>query len=156
LQPDDFLYFPTAALQQVYVLGAVANPLAVPYNSSLTLAGAVAYANGTIKDAYLLNTALVRGSLSQPKIAIVNLKGILTGQMPDIQLQPEDIIYVPFSPYRYLAKYANLVLDTFVATVAINEGARAAVRAPTTPTGVFIPVGGSFTVTPSTGTTTTR
>lgn len=158
LQPDDFIYFPLAALREVYVLGAVAQPKAVPYNTSLTLAGAVAYANGTIKDAYLLHTALVRGSLSEPKIAIVNLKGILTGQAPDIHLEPQDIVYVPFSPYRYLAKYANLVLDTFVATVAINEGARAAVHAPTTPTGVFIPLGGSFTVTPSTstGTTTTR
>jgi protein involved in polysaccharide export with SLBB domain len=146
LQPDDFLYFPTLALRQVYVLGAVARPQAVPYNTSLTLAGAVAYANGTIKDAYLLNTALVRGSMTKPQIAIVNLKGILTGQMPDVQLQPEDIVYVPFSPYRYLAKYANLVLDTFVSTVAINEGARAAVHSPAT-TSVFIPLGVSPTIT---------
>jgi hypothetical protein len=142
--------------QPITLLEAVARPQAVPYNTTLTLAAAVTYANGTVKDAYVLHTAVVRGSMSTPQIAVVNLKGILTGQMPVVQLQPEDIVYVPFSPCRYLAKYANLVLDTFVSTVAINEGARAAVHAPSTPTGVFIPLGGSFTVTPTPTGTGTR
>src|SRR5262249_12715954 len=42
LQPDDFVYFPSGAAREVYVLGAVAQPQAVPYNEELTLVGAIA------------------------------------------------------------------------------------------------------------------
>lgn len=154
LESDDFIYFPVAAAREVYVLGAVAQPRAVPYNSELTLAAAVAHAGGTIKDAYVFQTAVVRGSLSKPQIAIINFRGIQEGKSPDIALQAQDIVYIPFTPYRYLAKYANLVLDTFVSTVAINEGARAAVKNPTTTTGVFIPVGSTGTAVPTTTTVT--
>ncbi len=149
LEADDFLYFPVAATREVYVLGAVAQPRPVPYNPDLTLAGAIAHANGTIKDAYVFQVAVVRGSLSKPQIAVVNFRGIQLGKSPDIQLQPQDIVYVPFTPYRYLAKYANLILDSFVSAVAVSEGTRAAVREGETPTGVFIPVGGTFRITPT-------
>jgi hypothetical protein len=44
--------------------------------------------------------------------------------MPDVQLEPGDIVYVPYGPYRYLVRYADLILKTFVNAVAINEGAR--------------------------------
>jgi len=44
---------------------------------------------------------------------------------PDVRLEPGDIVYVPYSPYLVLARYANLVLDTFVRTVGVNEGAYA-------------------------------
>ena len=35
---------------------------------------------------------------------------------------------MPFAPYRVLERYANLILNTFVSTVAINEGANAVSR----------------------------
>ena len=69
--------------------------------------------------------AIVRGSLTEPKIAVVDYKEIVKGKAPDVLLEPGDIVYVPFSPYRTLVKYADLILKTFVQTVAINEGARA-------------------------------
>ena len=42
LEPDDFIYFPSAAARDVYVLGAVTEPRMVPYHEGLTVAGAVA------------------------------------------------------------------------------------------------------------------
>lgn len=148
LQPDDFVYFAPATAREVYVLGAVLAPKPVIYHENLTVAGAIAAGLGTIKDAYLSHVAVVRGSLSDPQIAIVDYKDIITGKAPDVQLQPADIVYVPFSPYRYLEKYANIILQTFVSSVAINEGTRAVARTPTGPTGVFIPIGSGITVTP--------
>ena len=46
LQPDDFVYVPSALAQEVYVLGAVAIPRAVPYTERMTLVSAMAAAGG--------------------------------------------------------------------------------------------------------------
>lgn len=149
LEPDDFVYMPPAAAREVYVLGAVAQPRAVPYNDEVTLVSAIASAFGTIQDAYVHHVAIVRGSLSNPQIAVVDYRDIVTGKEPNVALQPRDIVYVPFSPYRYLTKYLNLILDTFVSSVAINEGARAAVEESEQP-GIFIPLGSRIIVNPGT------
>lgn len=149
LQPDDFIYLPSAAAREVFVLGAVGLPQAVPYNEELTLVSAIAIALGTIKDANWFQVAIVRGSLSQPKVAIVNFKDIVHGTAPDIKLEPHDIVYVPFTPWRYPVKYFDLILNTFVSSVAINEGARAVTGRSVSPAGVFIPLGSGITVTPA-------
>src|SRR5262249_54092834 len=118
LEPDDFVYLPAARAREVYVLGAVAQPRAVGYSEGLTVAGAVASAYGTIKGAYMHHVAVVRGSLSEPQVAIVDYKNVIKGEARDIALQPHDIVYVPFSPYRYLEKYIELVINTFASAAA--------------------------------------
>lgn len=137
LQPDDFVYVPSASAREVFVLGAVALPRPVEYVKEITLVSAVAQAGGTIKNAYISHVAIVRGSLTEPKIAVVDYKEIVQGKAPDVRLEARDIVYVPFSPYRTLTKYADLILTTFVRAVAINEGARAVSRNPL-PVGVNI------------------
>jgi protein involved in polysaccharide export with SLBB domain len=91
----------------------------------ITVSTAIAKAFGTTPKAYLSHVAIVRGSLSEPRIAIVDFKAIITGQAPDVRLEPRDIVYVPSSPYRTLERYAKLVTDTFVRSVAANAGGRA-------------------------------
>jgi polysaccharide biosynthesis/export protein len=150
LQPDDFIYLPSASAQQVYVLGAVTQPRAVPYQPGMTVAAAVAGAYGTLKDAYLNHVALVRGSFSRPRITIINLRAVLHGQAGDQLVNPNDIVYVPLSPYRYLKRYLNIILDTFASSSAIYEG-ESVVGTPTHFTGgVFIPVGSGIQVIPPT------
>ena len=148
LEADDFIFMPPATAREVYVLGAVAQPRAVPYNDDITLVSAISSAYGTIPDAYIHHVAVVRGSLSNPQIAVVDYRDMVTGKTENVRLQPGDIVYVPFAPYRYLTKYLNIILDTFVSSVAINEGARAAVGVSDTPPGIFIPLGSGVTVTP--------
>jgi hypothetical protein len=92
----------------------------------MSLMTAIAKGLGTQPSAHLSQVAIVRGSLSEPKIAIVDFKAILAGKAPDVRLEPHDVVYVPFSPYRTLERYAKLITDTFVRTVAANEGGRAA------------------------------
>jgi protein involved in polysaccharide export with SLBB domain len=141
LQPDDFVYLPASSGGTVHVLGAVMTPRAVESNSPLSLVRAVAEAGGTIKDAYLSHVAIVRGSLSQPQVAIVDLNAVMHGQAPDVTLEPQDIVYVPYTPYRVLTRYVDIILDTFARTVGVNEGARAISRQ-VTPVGVNVPIGG--------------
>ncbi|EEF63252.1 polysaccharide biosynthesis/export family protein [Pedosphaera parvula] len=150
LQPDDFIYFPAANARTVYVIGAVGQARAVPYAEGMTMSAAIANSYGTIKDAYLYKVAVIRGSLSQPKVALVNYYDVMAGKTPDVTLEPHDIVYVPFAPYRLIRRFANAALDTFVSSVAINEGIRAVNNnGAALPAGVFIPVGSRITVTPS-------
>jgi protein involved in polysaccharide export with SLBB domain len=139
LEPDDFVYVPSAVSQNVYVLGAVNQPESVTYTKQMTLIAAIANAGGTIKDAYLSHVAVVRGSLTQPKIAVLDYKAIVRGRQPDVRLEPRDIVYVPFSPYRTLTRYADLIVNTFVRTVGVNEGARAVTRG-ASPVGTIVPI----------------
>jgi protein involved in polysaccharide export with SLBB domain len=140
VRPDDFIYVPSAMAHSVYVLGAVRVPRPVAWTDSMTLISAIANAGGTIKDACLSEVGIVRGSLTQPTIAVVNYREIVAGKASDVRLEPRDIVFVPFSPYRTLIKYANLILDTFVRAVAINEGATL-VNPNASPVGVQIGVG---------------
>ncbi len=153
LEPDDMIYFPSATAREVFVLGAVVQPRAVPYQEGLTLVAAVAHADGLAPEAYKHHVAVVRGSLSEPAVGILDYKDIATGKIRDVLLEPGDIVYVPYSPYRYLYRYADLIVKTFVGSVAINEGARAVIK-DAGRTGVVIPLssgGGVSPVTPTTG-----
>lgn len=139
LQPDDFVYVPSTLAQEVYVLGSVRFPRALPFSEGMTLVSAIASAAGPqrydwlsqsdpgpfTKDAYLSHIAIVRGSLATPQVAVVNYNDIIHGRAPDVRLEPGDIVYVPNSPYTQLKRYVNLILNTFVATIAANEGSRA-------------------------------
>lgn len=140
LEPDDFIYLPSALSTEVYVLGAVRRPSSVAFKDQVTLVSAMAHAGGPIENAWLRGVAIIRGSLSTPSIAVVDYRDVVRGRMPDVPLQPRDIVYVPLSPYRSLQRYAEVAVNTFVRTVAANEGGRAVdpnYRAP----GVSVPIG---------------
>jgi len=154
LHPDDFVYVPSALAQEVYVLGAVRFPRAVAYAEQMTLVSAIASASGPMrydflsrmdpgpftKDAYLSHVAIVRGSLAEPQMAVVDYNAIVRGQALDVRLEPGDIVFVPNSPFTTLKRYLNTVLNTFVTTVAANEGLNAGGGKPGV--GVSVPVGG--------------
>lgn len=139
LEPDDFIYVPSSLSREVYLLGAVRAPRALPYTDRLTLISVLAAGGGLVKydvlargdagpftkDAYLSHIAIVRGSLATPQISVVDYGAIIKGRAPDVQLEPGDIIYVPNSPYTTLKRYLNMIVNTFVTTVAANEGVRA-------------------------------
>lgn len=152
VEPDDFIYFPSAASRDIYVLGAVRQPKAVPRQHD-DLIAAITEAGGPVKDAYLNHVAIVRGSLDNPRIAVVSYQDIIKGKAPNILLEPRDIVYVPYSPYRFLTKYLDLIVLTFVRAVAINEGSRA-VNPNALPAGVSIGVTGTTGTVVTPGTTT--
>ncbi|MFN7138002.1 MAG: SLBB domain-containing protein [Limisphaerales bacterium] len=155
IRPDDFIYFPPAVGREIYVLGAVNAPRAVPYQEGMTLVAAIANVFGTFRESHEQQVAIVRGSLSEPKIGVVNYKEIVRGKAPDVALEPGDIVYVPLEPYRHIRRYADLIMNTFVTSVAINEGTRAVTRT-AAPTGVVIPLGSTITVNPPVTTTPVR
>lgn len=141
LQPDDFIYLRPAPAREVYVLGAVVLPNIVPYSPNTSLVSALASAGGTLPYAYSTHVGIIRGSLSQPFIAVVDYKAIIKGKAPDVRLRPGDVVYVPFAPYKKLAQFADLILNQFVRTIAINEGRNAVLEGPPVPVSVGVGVG---------------
>jgi protein involved in polysaccharide export with SLBB domain len=148
LEPDDFIYFPSSAARDVYVLGAVTEPRLVPYHEGLTVGGALAGAYGTLKEAYLSRVGIVRGALAQPRLTVVDFKRVVRGQAADMPLEPGDIVYVPVSPYSYVDHYLEVILDTFVSSAAINAGSRIVGVPSSGAAGVFIPVGSGIQLVP--------
>jgi protein involved in polysaccharide export with SLBB domain len=139
LEADDFVFIRSALEQEVYVLGAVKGPRAIQYVEDMTLVSAMANGSGPIKlywgqngdngtatkDAYLSHVAIVRGSLAEPQVAVVDYGAVVKGKAADVRLEPGDIIYVPNQPFTTIKRYMNLILNSFVSTVAANEGIRA-------------------------------
>jgi protein involved in polysaccharide export with SLBB domain len=125
LEPDDFIFLPSALASEVYVLGAVASPRPVSFKDQVTLSSAIANAHGALPDAWLGEVVIIRGSLTDPHYAVVNYLDILKGKAPEVPLEPRDIVYVPDHPLGMFRNTVKVIVDTFVRTVAANEGIRA-------------------------------
>lgn len=86
------------ASQKVYVGGEVARPGMIPISGMLRALDAVIQTGGPADTAELENVVLIRYNYSQePEVYSLNMKKIMTGQVPDIRLQPYDVIYLPMT-----------------------------------------------------------
>ncbi len=138
LKADDFVYVPSGAQREIYLFGAVRTPRTMALSEHPTLIAAIAAGGGPLPNAFVSQVAIVRGSLTSPQMAIVDYNDIINGKAGDIMLEPHDIVFVPYSPYRALTRYMDSILSTFVNTVAANEGVNAFGGARV---GVSVPVG---------------
>lgn len=148
LHPDDYVYLAPGYAQEIHVIGMVGAPGTVPFTQGMTLISAIAGAGGAFPDAYTRQVAIVRGNLQAPEIALVDLKRIEKGLAPNVYVAPGDIIYVPQTPYHKLKQYWDVLTQTFVGSVAINEGSRAVLNSPPPVNGVLIPFGSTISVVP--------
>jgi len=100
IYPGDVINFATGGKVVVYVLGQVRKPgpVEIPYGSALTLLTAVAKAGG-ISENGKKSGIQIRHKDETGKITVVkvNLKDILSGKKPDVELKAGDVIEVPQS-----------------------------------------------------------
>jgi polysaccharide export outer membrane protein len=97
--PGDNISVPTA--RQVYILGSVSKPgrILLTEHESIPTLQLVSTAEGFQKTAAPDKARILRsvpGSAQRIDVA-VNLKDIFAGKIPDVQLQSEDILFVPNS-----------------------------------------------------------
>ena len=74
-------------------------------HSQLTLLQAVALAGGTLSSAVPSHARLIRRSDSGYKETQINFSAIQKGKAPDLQLNPDDVIYIPYSYLRNIAEH---------------------------------------------------
>lgn len=125
LEPDDYVYLPSALTNEVYVLGAVMEPRPIGFMSDMNLMSALGRGLGIRPDADLRNVSIIRGSLTEPKIATVNALDVMTGKAGNFALEPGDIVFVPGAGGISPINLAKEAVNTFVRLVAANEGSRA-------------------------------
>lgn len=105
----------------VYVLGAVYRPggYVMQENGSLNVAQAVSLAQGTLLQAKIGDMRVVRrepdGTLKEIP---VSYRKIMDGKQPPLELQPQDIVYVPVSKVKSIfTGGANIVGETSSAAI---------------------------------------
>jgi protein involved in polysaccharide export with SLBB domain len=126
LQNNDYIYLPSGSGARAYVLGAVNQPRVVDFREHMTLSEAISNAGGFAHGSYPEHVVLIRDSLVNPEVAVINVNAIIHGKATDVALEPKDIVWVPNAPWQRVENYVGDILSTFARTVAANEGARAA------------------------------
>lgn len=114
VRPGDTVIVPKAGI--VYVLGDVAHPggYVMQYDSKLTVLQAIALAAGASKTASERHVRLVRNVDGRSLSIELPLRDMERGREPDVPLEADDILYVPFS----LAKNISLGIANITAAAS--------------------------------------
>lgn len=115
IYPGDLILVPRAGI--VYVLGDVNRPggFVMQDSGRITLLQALAQAGGTSKSASLSNAVLMRRNDDGYKTTKLHVGKIEKGEQPDMQLQANDILFVPSNRLK------NAISGTQAAVSAIGS-----------------------------------
>jgi len=119
VKPGDTIVVSKAGV--VYVVGDVRQPggFVMENGNDITVLKAIALAQGTNPNAGLSAARLIRNTPEGPKDVPLSLKKILTAKAPDLQLQPDDIVFVPSSAGKGAAKRGAEAILQMATGVAI-------------------------------------
>ena len=115
INPGDTIVVSKAGM--VYVVGDVKEPTGIIMdNPHLTILQAVAMAHGTNSTAAMGSARLIRkASTSSPQEIPIPLNDILSAKAPDLELQPDDVLFVPNSVAKSVTRRTlDAVLQTAV------------------------------------------
>jgi polysaccharide export outer membrane protein len=104
IKPHDVITVPRARL--VYVLGNVTRPggYVMTENETMSLTQAIALAGGWDHMAALTHARVLRADGGPTREQIpANVKKIMENKAPDLQLKPDDILYVPNSMSKVIS-----------------------------------------------------
>jgi len=99
LEPGDYIYIASNLTNEFYVFGEVAMPGTQGLTTNMTVVAAITRREGFTEDAWKRRVLLVRGSIDEPEVRIVDVNAILKGSIPDVRIEPGDIIYVSKRPW---------------------------------------------------------
>jgi len=122
IQPGDTITIPRAPI--VYVVGDVGRPTGLLVdNGSLTVLQALALAGGTNRTASMGGTRIIHKGPNGMTETRVPLKKMLEAKVPDLNLQADDILFVPLSGARFAAGRgfeAAISAATGLAVIAVH------------------------------------
>jgi protein involved in polysaccharide export with SLBB domain len=119
LQAGDYIYIPSGLSQEVYILGEVRSPMLFAYRENMPMSRTLALAEGFTPDADLSRIHIIRGSLHNPTIYMINFTEVVAGRAREIPLEPGDVVYVP---PKGLTKFARVVDKIFPSVQALQVG----------------------------------
>jgi polysaccharide export outer membrane protein len=119
LRSGDYIYIPSGLSKEVYILGEVNNPMLFAYRENMPMSRTLAQAEGFTPDADLERVHIVRGSLHNPTVYMINFEEVLAGHAREVPLEPGDIVYVPPTG---LTKFSRVIDKIFPAVQALQVG----------------------------------
>jgi protein involved in polysaccharide export with SLBB domain len=119
LEPGDYLFFPPANLQEIYVLGEVRLPGLMNFNPGATALAAIATRGGFTERAWKKKILITRGSLHRPETFVVDAPAVLSARQPDFQLQPKDIVYISARPWIKAEELLDSAASAFAQAAVI-------------------------------------
>ncbi len=104
VEPGDTIVVSKAGV--VYVVGDVHQPggFVMENGNDITVLKAIALAQGTNPNAKLDGARVIRKTAEGPQDVPLSLKKIMAAQAPDIQLQADDVVFVPGSAAKSATK----------------------------------------------------
>jgi protein involved in polysaccharide export with SLBB domain len=102
------------ANRNVYVGGEVDHPGLVPLQSGMTSVMAIFHAGGFRETAQTTNVVVLReGEEGKEEVIEINLKRVLNDALPDLVLEPYDVVFVPKSKIASV----NLFVEQYIKRV---------------------------------------
>lgn len=125
LQHGDYLIIPREEVEFFYVLGEVMNPLyyVYPTGRKLMVSQAIAQAGGPTMAAKTSQTIISRkDSKGKRQELKVDFASIIQGKKPDIEIYPEDVVYVPSSKLTIMKEDYITKTDLIIEGTAFRMG----------------------------------
>jgi len=124
LAPGDYIQIASALANDYFVLGAVKKPGREGFTEGASVMAAIAKRLGFQETAFRERVLIVRGSMTDPQVIVVNTDAILKGDKQDVRLEPKDIVYVSNRPWYKAEQVLDAAVAVFLqASVAAYTGA---------------------------------
>jgi len=114
IEPGDYVYFPSANSNEIYVLGDVKMQGTQGLLAHTSVHSAVALAGGFTPKAYTQRILVIRGSLEKPERFVVDMNDVLTARSTGFRLEPKDIVYVADRPWARAEELVNIAINSFL------------------------------------------
>ena len=105
----------SSVAQKIYIGGEIRRPGIIPIDGMLLATGALFQAGGPEETAELESVLLIRhrGSDS-PDVYAINMKEIMRGKIPDMRLQPYDVIFVPKTAIAEVSMFMQQYIHSII------------------------------------------
>jgi protein involved in polysaccharide export with SLBB domain len=133
LEPQDYIYLASNLSNEYYVFGSVSTPGSQGFTNQASVVSAITRRKGFTEGAWLDRVLVIRGSMSDPELFIVDVKAILAGKKKDFLLQPGDIVYVNDRPWYKAEQILDTAMQNFLRSATstwVNENVPDAITSP--------------------------
>lgn len=114
VEPGDYLYFPSANSNEIYVLGDVRMQGTQGLLAHTSVHSAIAQAGGFTPKAYTRRVLVVRGSFDKPERFVVDMEDVITARAKGFRLEPKDIVFVADKPWARAEELLHMAVNAFL------------------------------------------